>query len=261
MDWLTRSYATLRVRSDEGVCFVQIYRPDAANAIDACLIDELGAVLRACEADAKVVVLEGLHDVFCSGADFREIRMHLDDGLAPDERHPGLLYELWRRLAHGPYISIAHVRGRASAGGVGFVAACDLVLCDERATFSLSELLFGVMPACVQPFLVRRIGVAKANYMTLTTQPVPAAQAAAWGLADVCDANVDDVLRMHLLRLRRLDPAAIARYKRYAAVLDRSLAEAKQHAVAANIEVFSDPRNLRNITRFVTTGRFPWEPV
>lgn len=261
MDWLNRSYATLRLRLDEGVCFIQIYRPDAANAINACLVDELGAVLRACEVDTKVVVLEGLPEVFCSGADFREIQTQADEGLAPDERHPGSLYDLWLRLAHGPCISIAHVRGRASAGGVGFVAACDLVLCDERASFSLSELLFGVMPACVQPFLVRRIGVAKANYMTLTTQPIQAAQAAAWGLADVCDANVGDALRMHLLRLRRLDPVAIARYKRYAATLDRSLADAKQHAVAANVEVFSDARNLRNITRFATTGRFPWEAV
>ncbi|CAN7391607.1 enoyl-CoA hydratase/isomerase [Trinickia sp. LjRoot230] len=259
MDWLNRFYATLRVRFDEAVCFVQIYRPDAANAIDARLIEELGAVLRECEADAKVVVLEGLPDVFCSGADFRELQAHADGGLAPDTRHPGPLYELWLRLAHGPYVTIAHVRGRANAGGVGFVAACDLVVCDEGATFSLSELLFGVMPACVQPFLVRRIGVAKANYMTLTTQPISAMQATAWGLADVCDANSESVLRMHLLRLRRLEPVAIARYKRYAAVLDRSLAQAKPHALAANVEVFSDPHNLSNIVRFVTTGRFPWE--
>lgn len=259
MDWLNRSYATLRVRFDEGVCFVQLHRPGAANAIDAQLIEDLGAVLNGCQVDAKVVVLEGLPDVFCSGADFDEIRTRLEDGLALEDQDPGPLYELWLRLAHGPFITIAHVRGRANAGGIGFVAACDLVLCDERATFSLSELLFGVMPACVLPFLVRRIGVAKANYMTLTTQPVPAAQAKAWGLADVSDANSEGVLRMLLLRLRRLDRAAIVRYKRYAATLDRSLVDAKPRALAANVEVFTDPSNLRNIARFVTTGRFPWE--
>lgn len=259
MDWLTRSYATLRVRLDDAICFVQMHRPDADNAIDARLIAELAGVLHECEVHAKVIVLEGLPEVFCGGADFREIQARLESGRPPED--PGQLYDLWLRLVQGPYITIAHVRGRANAGGIGFVAACDLVVCDERATFSLSELLFGVMPACVLPFLARRIGMAKANYMTLTTQPVNAAQAKAWGLVDVCEANSEAALRIHLLRLRRLERAAIVRYKHYAAALDSSLADARSRALAANLEVFADPHNLANIARFVSTGRFPWEAV
>ncbi|CAB3765807.1 enoyl-CoA hydratase/isomerase [Paraburkholderia humisilvae] len=258
MDWLTRSYTTLRVRLDDAVCFVQMYRAAAGNAINEQLIADLTAVLRDCEAHAKIVVLEGLPDVFCNGADFREIQSRFDGGGAAHD-DPGPLYDLWLRLAQGPFMTIAHVRGRANAGGVGFVAACDLVVSDEKAVFSLSELLFGVMPACVLPFLVRRIGAARANAMTLTTQPVSAAQAKAWGLVDVCDANTESTLRILLLRLRRLERTAIARYKRYATTLDGSLAAAKPAALAANVEVFSDPHNLRNIARYVSTGRFPWE--
>jgi polyketide biosynthesis enoyl-CoA hydratase PksH len=133
------------------------------------------------------------------------------------------------------------------------------VLADATAVFSLSELLFGLMPACVMPFLVRRIGFARANAMTLMTQPVTAETAHAWGLVDVFEENGDNLLRKQLLRLRRLDKNAIARYKRYMASIDALIENAEPRALAANIEVFSDPSNLRAISRYVKTGQFPWE--
>lgn len=254
---LSRVYETIRVRWDEDICFVQMHRPDGGNAIDERLVEELGAALRSCEEAAKVVVLEGLPEVFCSGADFNEIQGRLASGAAPQD--PAPLYDLWQQLATGPFVSVAHVRGRANAGGVGFVAACDIVLCDSRTTFSLSELLFGLMPACVMPFLVRRTGFARANYMTLMTQPIGAEQALAWGLADACEDNSDNLLRKHLLRLRRLGRDGVARYKRYGADLDAAFRTARPKALDANLAVFSDRANLEKIGRYVSTGKFPWE--
>lgn len=264
MGFLNRSYDTLKVRFDEDICFIELHRPEANNAINERLVEELGYVLRACEGVAKVVVLEGQSDVFCSGADFREIGARVDsqqpDQEQDHQQDPGPLYDLWQRLACGPFVSVAHVRGRANAGGIGFVAACDIVVCDSHATFSLSELLFGLMPACVLPFLVRRIGYANANYMTLMTQPVSAAQAVQWGLVDASEENSVNLLRKHLLRLRRLGVDGVTRYKRYAVGLDGALAAAKPLALAANIEVFSDPANRQKIARYARTGKFPWEP-
>jgi polyketide biosynthesis enoyl-CoA hydratase PksH len=259
MDLNAQTYETIRVRRDDDIVFLQMHRPAAANAIDDVLVRELTAALHACEGVATVVVLEGLPDVFCNGADFNEIGARLDRGAPPQD--PGPLYDIWHRLATGPFVSVAHVRGRANAGGVGFVAACDIVLCDTKATFSLSELLFGLMPACVLPFLSRRIGPARANTMTLMTQPVSASQAFDWGLVDACEENSDNLLRKHLLRLRRLGGDGVARYKRYATSLDDTLKSVRPAALAANMQVFSDPKNLERITRFARTGKFPWEPA
>jgi polyketide biosynthesis enoyl-CoA hydratase PksH len=258
MGILTANYDTLRVRFDEDICVAQIHRPESANAIDQRLIEECTELLRECESTAKVVVLEGLPDVFCNGADFKEIEQRAGNGHR-DGQDPEPLYDLWHRLAAGPFISVAHVRGRVNAGGVGFVAACDVVLSEEKATFSLSELLFGLMPACVMPFLIRRIGFARANYMTLMTQPIAAKQAEEWGLVDVCEASSENLLRKQLLRLRRLGKNGIARYKRYASSLDGALMAAKPKALRGNVEVFSDPDNLEKISRYVKTGKFPWE--
>jgi hypothetical protein len=88
-------------------------------------------------------------EVFCFGADFKEIQKNFENKNQPGQQDPEPLYNLWLQLALGPFITIAHVQGKTNAGGVGFVAACDVVLCDEKAVFSLSELLFGLMPACV----------------------------------------------------------------------------------------------------------------
>ena len=254
------TYQTIKVHFQESICFLQIDRPEADNTINGQLVAECNDVLSACEGAATVVVLSGSPDVFCSGADFKAIAGaskkvdEQDDG-------PGPLYDLWLRLATGPYITISHVRGRANAGGMGFVAASDIVLADETAQFSLSELLFGLYPACVLPFLRRRIGFQKAHYLTLMTQPISARQACEWGLVDAHDHLSEALLRRHLQRLRRLSKVAIRRYKAYMSRVGWPLQDLKAPAVAANLEIFSDPENLQAIARYVERGVFPWEKV
>jgi polyketide biosynthesis enoyl-CoA hydratase PksH len=256
---MTKAYETIRVRFEDEVCFIQIHRPEANNAINDCLIEELGEVVTLCQDSAKIIVLEGMPEVFCFGADFKEIQKNFENKNQPGQQDPEPLYNLWLQLALGPFITIAHVQGKTNAGGVGFVAACDVVLCDEKAVFSLSELLFGLMPACVLPFLIRRMGYSRSNYMTLMTQPISAKQALEWGLVDACEERSDNLLRKYLLRLRRLSKSGVSAYKRYVNTLDDTLAKCKHHAVKANIEVFSNRGNLEKIVRYVKTGQFPWE--
>ncbi|MBM0104583.1 enoyl-CoA hydratase/isomerase [Steroidobacter sp. S1-65] len=254
----TPACATLRTRFDGDIAYLQIHRPQANNTINEQLIREFTAALDVCDTRCKIVVIEGLPEVFCFGADFKELEQSSEGGESR-QQDPRPMYALWGRLATGPFVSIAHVRGKANAGGIGFVAACDIVLADAAAVFSLSELLFGLMPACVLPFLIRRIGFAKANYMTLMTQPVTVQQAQEWGLVDAYEENSDNLLRKNLLRLRRLNKTGVARYKRYLHAIDGSIDAAEDAAITANREVFADSQNLQRIARYVRTGQFPWE--
>jgi polyketide biosynthesis enoyl-CoA hydratase PksH len=263
------TYETVDVRFEESICFLKIDRPDANNTISDQLVAECHEVLSACENSATVVVLSGSPEVFCFGADFKAIASsQLDPGRLTirerrgEGRHgdgPGPLYDLWLRLATGPYVTISHVRGKANAGGIGFVAASDIVLADETAQFSLSELLFGLYPACVLPFLIRRIGFQKAHYLTLMTQPISARQACDIGLADACEPLSEPLLRRHLQRLRRLSKVAIRHYKNYMSRIGAPLHDLKSPAVAANREIFADTNNLQAITRYIERGVFPWE--
>lgn len=252
------TYETLRVHFDSGVCHMQIDRPLANNTINEKLVTECHDVLSACEASTTVVILSGSPTVFCFGADFKALAGASGEML---QKHnpPGPLYDLWQRLAAGPYVTVAHVRGKVNAGGIGFVAACDLVLADESAQFSLSELLFGLYPACVLPFLIRRIGFQKAHALTLMTHPIAAKQASEYGLVDAVETPSEALVRRHLLRLRRLSKPAVRRYKAYMSTIGGSLTALKEPAVAANVEMFSDPSNLQAIRRYVEHGVFPWE--
>lgn len=252
------NYETLRVRFEDNICFVQLYRPADKNTINDQLINEFHDVLARCRETVTIIILEGLPEVFCFGADFKAIQASATDA-ERQPQSPGPLYSLWLELATGPFITIAHVRGKANAGGIGFVAACDIVLADKTAVFSLSELLFGIFPACVLPFLIRKTGIQKANYMTLMTQPVPVEKACSWGLVDDYHEQSENLLRKHILRLRLLSKTAISRYKRYINKITQPLEQVKEIAVKANLEVFSDPENLNGIINFVETGKFPWE--
>ncbi|MBZ5525864.1 MAG: enoyl-CoA hydratase/isomerase [Acidobacteriia bacterium] len=252
-------YETIKVRFQESICFLQIDRPEANNAINSQLVAECNHVLSACEESATtVIVLSGSQEVFCFGADFKEIASRSRNGDEQDDG-PGPLYDLWLRMATGPYVTISQVRGKANAGGMGFVAASDIVLADDTAQFSLSELLFGLYPACVLPFLIRRVGFQKAHYLTLMTQPISAKQACEWGLVDACEPRSEALLRRHLQRLRRLSKVAIRRYKKFMGHMSGPLQDSKSLAVAANREVFTDAENVQAITQYVEQGIFPWE--
>ena len=248
-------YTSIALRQQGPVCFLQFTRPEAGNTINATLVRECLAALDALGPECTIVVLQGDAKTFCNGADFEAVQSASD----ASEHDPDALYRLWTRLAYGPFISVAVVEGRANAGGIGFVAACNIVLAGPQAQFSLSEMLFGLLPACVLPFLVRRVGWQRAQYMTLMTRAFDANQALQWGLVDALDERCEGLLGRHLSRLRCLPAPAIARYKRYLAALPEGIEAARELALATNREVFADRDNLDAIHRFVTQGRFRWE--
>jgi polyketide biosynthesis enoyl-CoA hydratase PksH len=252
------NYRTIDIRYQGPVCFIKLNRPEANNAINDLLIHEFQHILEHCEMNCSVVVLEGSPQVFCIGADFQAMNdMQYEKNALKSA--PELLYDVWLKLATGPFITIANVKGKANAGGVGFVAACDIVLADDTASFGLSELLFGLFPACVLPFLIRKVGFQKAHYLILTTKPVSAEIAYNYGLVDSYEANTEALLRTHLIRFSRLPKNAVAKYKRYMTELNDVLMHAKPLAIEANREIFSDIKNIQSISDYIEKGKFPWE--
>ena len=241
---------------EDSIFYLDLHRADSRNTLDARLVSDLRLALSECEGTATVVVLEGAPEAFCLGADFGEVAAQ--ERSQPADAEP--FYDLLLQLAEGPYITIAHVRGQANAAGVGLAAACDMVIAAQTARFSLSELLFGLHPACVFPFLASRVGFQHAHYLALTTHPIEAPQACAWGLVDAYGPSSDDILRRHLQRARRFSKRAIVQYKSYARAMHCQAREAKSRAVAEHRRLFSNPESLAAIRRFVETGALPWEP-
>ena len=146
------------------------------------------------------------------------------------------------------------------AGGVGLAAASDIVVSTERSEFSLSEALWGLLPCCVLPFLIRRTGFQKAYFMTLTTRTFTAREAFDIHLVDELTAQPDEALRKLSLRLNLLDDVTISDLKRYFRGLWLINSEMEQAAVAEITRLSALPRVQNNLRNYVEHGRFPWQP-
>jgi polyketide biosynthesis enoyl-CoA hydratase PksH len=257
-DTNTYTYATLSIRTAPRIMTVTLNRPEQDNSINGQMLVEFGMALDAAERDpdCRFFVLEGQPGVFCTGMDFAEVAGDMKGGedRSKAEAYMGLL----RRLSSTPKVTVAQVDGRTSAGGVGLVAACDIAMATQGSLFSLSEALWGLLPACVVPYLIRRIGFQKAFLMTLSTQPIPAVEALACNLVDEIVTDPDDALRRRLLRIGRLDEQTIGNLKAYFRRMWIVTEAMEQEAISEITRLVSSERVRENIRGFVTDQRFPW---
>ena len=256
---ITMNYQTLRISHQDIVQRIQIYRPEANNSINSQLTIELLSALQAAEAEevVKVIILEGLPDVFCTGMDFGEVAI-AQQQVEPTERYHAY-YNILKQMSQSSKVILSVVRGKVQAGGVGLVAASDLVIADETANFVLSELLFGLLPACVLPFLIRRIGFQKAYRLALTTQAISASEADKWGLIDECGSNTNQLISKYIRRLKYLPSSGVKDLKNYINQLWIIQSETQDLAVNEISRLITEPTIQEKIKRFQQEGLFPWQ--
>lgn len=235
-------------------------RPAAGNTLNAALMDGLHVALDRLEADdgLSMLAVRGRDGVFCDGMDFVEATATEVADTAALRARVAPFWTLLARFGHCPKTVVAVVDGRASAGGLGLAAAADLVLATPRASFLLSELMFGLVPATIAPFLVRRIGWQPSLRLTLTAQRIDAAEARSLGLVDELADDADDALRRLLLKVDRMAPGAVAAAKRYFQDLAPFDAETERRALDAICAQIADPAVMEGIRRFVAGEGLPW---
>ncbi len=255
---IAMEYQTLKIHRQPAVQKIQLYRPKNDNSINGQLTQELLSVLQATEQEeeVKILVLEGLPNVFCTGMDFQEVvegkREEIDRrALAND------YYNILKHISQSNKVILSLVRGKVQAGGVGLVAASDLVIADETATFVLSELLFGLLPACVLPFLIRRVGFQKAYSLALTTQSISVKKAHNWGLVDEYSTDADKVLRQYVRRLKYLPSSGVKELKDYVSQLWIIQKETQDLAVNTISSLMDDPTVQEKIRLYIKEGVFP----
>jgi enoyl-CoA hydratase/carnithine racemase len=173
----------LLVDARGGVVRLTLNRPDKRNALSEGLLARLGQALGAVAADssARVVVLGAAGPVFCSGHDLGEMV-----GRSAEE-YAALFArcsEVMQQLRRMPQPVIARVQGTATAAGCQLVAACDLAVASETATFATPGVKVGLF--CTTPMvpLVRAIPAKPALEMLLTGKPIPATRAYELGLVN-----------------------------------------------------------------------------
>lgn len=179
------------------VGLVRLDRPDALNALNSALIDELGQALDAFEADEQIgaIVITGSEKAFAAGADIKEMQSKsYMDAYKED------FISTWDRVARCRKPVIAAVAGYALGGGCELALMCDIILAADTAEFGQPEITLGIMPgAGGTQRLTRIVGKAKAMEMCLTGRRMKAEEAERAGLASrVIPANelMDEALKV-----------------------------------------------------------------
>ncbi|HLV77841.1 MAG TPA: enoyl-CoA hydratase-related protein [Marinobacter sp.] len=173
-----------------GVTEVVLNRPDKRNAFDGATIQQLLRALSQAEADpdTRIVILrsEGRH--FSAGADLGWMRRMADNSRQENLDDSRELARLMYRLNHLAKPVIGLVQGAAYGGAVGLAACCDIVLATANASFCLSEVKLGLIPAAISPYVVRAIGERQARRFFLSAEVFNARQALDFGLVHIlCD--------------------------------------------------------------------------
>ena len=192
----------IRISTQGHVATVVLNRPEVRNAFNDEVIAELtqAFVQQGNQADVRAIVLMAEGPAFCAGADLNWMRRMADytrdENLADAEKLAFML----RTLYECPKPVIARVQGDVVAGGMGLVAACDMVVSVDTAHYCLSEVRLGLIPATISPYVIRAMGARASHRYFLTAERFTAAEALRIGFvhevvpADQLDARVGELV-------------------------------------------------------------------
>ena len=181
----TYSYQTLKVTLDpRGVLSVRLNRPDVRNAFNEVLIQELTQVFEreVIEPAVRVVVFGGEGPVFSAGGDLNWMKKSVELTYEQNLEDTRRLCDMFVALNECPKPLIGAIHSAAIGGGVGLTAVCDIVVATADTQFSLSEVRLGIIPACIGPFVISKIGPSHARALFMSGERFLAPQAKEIGL-------------------------------------------------------------------------------
>ncbi|BAG19919.1 MULTISPECIES: enoyl-CoA hydratase family protein [Streptomyces] len=241
---------TLIVRTEErGVATLTLDSPANRNALSARLVAQVRDALADCAGDdtVRAVLLTHTGSTFCAGADLK----------APPD--PAAFVALMRQIVALPKPVVARVTGHVRAGGLGLLAACDIAVAGEGASFALTESRLGLAPAVISLTLLPRVDRAAANRYYLTGERFDAAEAARISLVTEAAENVDQALAPVLDGLRRASPQGLAASKKLVtATVLRGFDQYAEDLVVRSAALFASDEAKEGMTAFLERRDPAW---
>ena len=199
----TTSYQTLTIAIDDKVAAITLNRPDVRNAFNEQAIAELALAFDQLGRDEQVraIVLGANGPAFCAGADLNWMKKMAGYSHSENQEDAARLADMLRTIYLCPKPTVAKVQGDCYAGGMGLVAACDIVVTSDVANFCLSEVKLGLIPATISPYVIKAMGEQAARRYFLTAERFDAREAHRIGFAhevvapDMLDTTVAGILK------------------------------------------------------------------
>lgn len=197
------TYDTLLVTVADKVATVTLNRPDLRNAFNEGAIAELARVFDELGRNdaVRAIVLAANGPSFCAGADLNWMKKMAGYSHDENEADAMRLADMLRTIYLCPKPTVARVQGDCYAGGMGLVAACDIVVASDTAGFCLSEVKLGLIPATISPYVIKAMGEQAARRYFITAERFDAAEAQRIGVAhtvvapEALDATVAGIVK------------------------------------------------------------------
>jgi len=253
--------ASLLIDQARPIRSITLNRPRQRNALSRDLLDGLFRALDECAAstETRVVVLAANGPAFSAGHDLREIR---SSNAAEIEHLFALCSRVMLRIQEIPQPVIARVHGIATAAGCQLVAACDLAIASDDATFATPGVNIGLFCSTPAVPVVRSVGRKRAMEMLLTGDAIDAATALAWGLVNrvVPASELDAEVGRLASKIASASAETIALGKRaFYQQVGRLERDAYELAAAAMCENAVTPDAREGIAAFVEKRRAVWQ--
>ncbi|MFQ5869505.1 MAG: enoyl-CoA hydratase/isomerase family protein [Candidatus Zixiibacteriota bacterium] len=257
------SYETVALSIDDKIARVTLNRPEIHNAFNEVMIGELLEVFRKLKDDEKlrVVILTGEGKSFCAGADIHWMKKMRDYTYEENVEDALALANLMYEMFSFPKPLVGRINGAAIGGGTGLVSVCDIGIAAEDAKFSFSEVKIGLVPACISPYIVERVGFSKANQLFLTGERFDAHRALHFGLVDevVPSGILDSRVNTFTEQLISSGPEALATAKKLLRDIPyMSLEEQKRYSAEVLAKLRISDEGQEGLAAFLEKRKPKW---
>jgi methylglutaconyl-CoA hydratase len=221
------NYQTLQLTTTGQVATVTLNRPEVFNAFNEVAIEELADCVRVLgdRDELRVIVLAARGKCFSAGADLDWMRRMAELSYQANFDDAYRLAAMLRTIYTCPKPVIARVQGDAFGGGVGLISASDIAVAVESASFSLSEVKLGLIPATISPYVIRAIGARAARRYFVTAERFAAVEAHRIGLVHIVATadQLDPTVQSIVAAISQNGPQAITKTKQLIHDIDGQL--------------------------------------
>jgi methylglutaconyl-CoA hydratase len=255
----------LQVERRGAAAWLWLNRPEVRNALNDGILDGIAGALKNLEKDVacRVIVLAGRGQAFCAGGDLSRMEKAATLTKARSRKEAARFAGLLYRMHTYAKPIVARVHGAAFAGGMGFVAAADLVVAAEEAEFCLPEVRIGLVPAMISPYIVRALGEQQARRYVLTGERLGAKEAHRLGLVHelTSAAELDARVEKMVAQLAAAAPQALARSKKLLAKVSKAPISPKLAAETAGVlaDVRAGEEAREGIRAFLEKRKPAWQ--
>lgn len=259
-----KNYKTIILETESGIATIKLNRPDIRNAFNEVMISELTDAFQVAGKmdDIRVIILKGEGKSFCAGADLNWMRDVSNYSYEQNYAESYRLSECFYAIYSSPKPTIAIVHGAAIGGANGLLAACDISVCHSDTVFSLSEVKIGIVPACISPYVIKRVGEYPARELMLTGRRISGDEAEYFRLVNksLPEDQIEEYVNQLVSMLFSSGPAAISHCKNLInkVVNHIDLDEALSYTAKMIAEIRSSAEGQEGMAAFLEKRKPKW---